>query len=387
MVPAGRARPRGPRRFSSACGRAAQPTSSRWGANGVILHSSNDGATWQAQISGTTQALNSVWGSGPNDVFAVGPNGLIVHSSNDGASWQAQISATTQFFTGVWGSGPDDVFVVGSNGVILHRNDPEPSIDADPVFAVLTNNSLWEFGGAGWQRLLSPAGTILSVASVTDGAGQADRLRHHLRPSPLGTQGVPGFPGNGWQILSAGSFQSVSYKPRPTSPAGPSSLAYSPTTPYGNTTPPSAATAGATSRRPAPSCRPTPSPTRGRQRRCIRRHLRQPSFGNTTPAGLVHALGRQFPGWHVPPALTPPGAAVVYGVLTDNSLWEHNPAFAGNGWANLSPVGTVLSASAGGTDEVFAITADQHLWQHFPQRLGLGIDRLVPDVQRQRRRP
>jgi hypothetical protein len=51
-------------------------------------------------------------------------------------------------------------------------------------------------------------------------------------------------------------------------------------------------------------------------------------------------------------------------VLTDNSLWENNPTFGGDGWRNLSPVGTILSVSAGGPDGVFAITADMHLWEH-----------------------
>ena len=31
---------------------------------------------------------------------------------------------------------------------------------------------------------------------------------------------------------------------------------------------------------------------------------------------------------------------------------------------NLSPAGTVLAATAGGSDEVFAITADHNFWQH-----------------------
>ena len=55
-----------------------------------------------------------MWGSGPNDVFAVGANGTILHSTNDGASWHAQTSGTTQTLYGVWGSGPNDVFAVGA---------------------------------------------------------------------------------------------------------------------------------------------------------------------------------------------------------------------------------------------------------------------------------
>ena len=180
--------------------------------------------TGRSQKSGTTQALNGVWGSGPNDVFAVGSrNELIVHSSNDGASWQAQHSANTQFFTGVWGSGPDDVFVVGSNGVIVHRNDPEPSLDGDAVFAVLTNNSLWEFGAAGWQHLLSARRHHPVRHERHRWGGPSGRLYAITSDHNLWEHSAS-FPGNGWHILSAGSFQSAQRRHQP-SPARPSSSA------------------------------------------------------------------------------------------------------------------------------------------------------------------
>jgi uncharacterized protein YbcI len=73
------------------------------------------------------------------------------------------------------------------------------------VQAVL-DSSLWEHTSAGWQNL-SPAGTILAVSSVTDGAGQdvafAIPADHNL------WEHSPAIPG-GWMRLSTGSFQSVS---------------------------------------------------------------------------------------------------------------------------------------------------------------------------------
>lgn len=57
-------------------------------------------------------------------------------------------------------------------------------------------------------------------------------------------------------------------------------------------------------------------------------------------------------------------------MLTDNSLWENSSLFGGDHWRNLSPAGTILSASAitdaGGNDVVYAITSDHHLWEHSP---------------------
>ena len=97
------------------------------GTGGLILHSANDGQTWTAQASGTSAYLIGVWGSGPDDVFAVGKfpgsdNGVILHSTNGGASWQAQTAGIVSLL-GVWGSGPDDVFAVGLGGAILHSSD------------------------------------------------------------------------------------------------------------------------------------------------------------------------------------------------------------------------------------------------------------------------
>jgi len=59
---------------------------------------------------GTTANLSAVWGSGPNDVWAVGDNGTIVRWN--GAVWSPVASGTTNDLLGIWGSGPDDIWAV-----------------------------------------------------------------------------------------------------------------------------------------------------------------------------------------------------------------------------------------------------------------------------------
>jgi hypothetical protein len=64
-----------------------------------------------------------VWGSGGNDVFAVGyagpgQPGTILHY--DGTAWSAMNSGSTASLHGVWGSASTDVFAVGEGGTILH---------------------------------------------------------------------------------------------------------------------------------------------------------------------------------------------------------------------------------------------------------------------------
>ena len=101
------------------------------GVGGTIQHSNDNGAAWDSLQSPsnptTTATLNAVWGSG-SDVFAVGTDGTIQHSSNDGASWQTQTSGVANItnFNAVWGSGPDDVFAVGNQAVIISMSRYSP---------------------------------------------------------------------------------------------------------------------------------------------------------------------------------------------------------------------------------------------------------------------
>ena len=63
---------------------------------------------------------------------------------------------------------------------------------------------------------------------------------------------------------------------------------------------------------------------------------------------------------------------MVYGVLSDGSVWEQNPAFGpvglNTGWQELSGAGgapaSFVSVAAGGADKVFGIAADNTLWEH-----------------------
>jgi cysteine-rich repeat protein len=64
--------------------------------------------------------LQSVWGSGHTDVFAVGDDGTLLHY--DGQSWQPMESPTGEELYGAWGSGHADVFAVGDDGTLLHYN-------------------------------------------------------------------------------------------------------------------------------------------------------------------------------------------------------------------------------------------------------------------------
>ena len=87
------------------------------GEHGTILH--YDGSAWTQMDSDAIRDLNGVWGSGPDDVFAVGSASTIIHY--DGTAWSAMDSGISGgSLYDVWGSGPNDVFAVGSAGTIVH---------------------------------------------------------------------------------------------------------------------------------------------------------------------------------------------------------------------------------------------------------------------------
>jgi hypothetical protein len=74
---------------------------------------------WTSVPSGTTANLAGIWGSGPNDVWAVGGSGTILHWN--GSAWSSVSSCITNNLNGVWGSGANDAWAVGYSGTILER--------------------------------------------------------------------------------------------------------------------------------------------------------------------------------------------------------------------------------------------------------------------------
>ncbi len=104
----------------------------------------------------------------------------------------------------------------------------------------------------------------------------------------------------------------------------------------------------------------------------------------------VHVTGYAFTLWEhssvgwrqdssgqfssVSAGLNSAGQAVVYGIVTNGTLWEQNPAFGpiglDRGWQELSGSNGMpmvfTSAQAGGPDKVFAIAQDSTIWEHTP---------------------
>ena len=125
------------------------------GAFGVILKTTDRGATWTKLTTGTSNDIEAIWGSGPNDIYAVGLKGTVLHSTNGGTSWQSSSIGAAALYD-VWGSSATDVYIVG-NGVGYHSSGGSFTALPASIGAQQVLNCVWG-AGASDVYLLGTAG-------------------------------------------------------------------------------------------------------------------------------------------------------------------------------------------------------------------------------------
>jgi hypothetical protein len=195
------------------------------GSGGAILHWNE--TAWTTVSSSTGIDLYGIWGSGANDVWAVGGfsdeygTATILHWN--GSAWTTVSSGTTDILTGVWGSGASDVWAVGgysddcgSYGTILQWNGSAWATVSSGTTDILTGvwgsraNDVWAVGGgtiAHWDgtalwRLLS-SGTTNGLSGVW-GSGASDVWA-------VGGGGtILHWDGSAWTAVSSGTTNDLS---------------------------------------------------------------------------------------------------------------------------------------------------------------------------------
>ena len=105
------------------------------GDGGTILHSSDAGVTWHLQASPATVPLGSVqfvgaaqgWAAGGDGWYSTIPsesaNGVILHTSDGGATWAAQKTVPGSAISDLAFAGDRQGWAVGGRGLILHTAD------------------------------------------------------------------------------------------------------------------------------------------------------------------------------------------------------------------------------------------------------------------------
>lgn len=130
-----------------------------------------EGNAWREVTSGTSNQLFSIWGSAPstseNAIWAVGEYGTDL-KWQDG-HWVSAIPASSAIenLLDAWGSGPNDIWAVGQGGII-HWNGIQWSsvlantslngiwgIDASHVWAAGANGTILSWDGLNWNSIVT----------------------------------------------------------------------------------------------------------------------------------------------------------------------------------------------------------------------------------------
>jgi hypothetical protein len=147
------------------------------GSPGLILR--YDGASWTTMRSGAADdTLLAVWGSGPGDVWAAGTGGTLLRFN--GSTWTSVTSGITASLRGIWGSGPEDVWVVGDRGTILHFdelgitsvNAGQPANEGQAVAWGTRPTDVWVGGDSGTVRRFDGATWTLEARHLGNPVGQ-----------------------------------------------------------------------------------------------------------------------------------------------------------------------------------------------------------------------
>ena len=155
------------------------------GAQGTILFSPDDGATWQLQPSGTTADLEDVAGvPGTSEAFAVGRGGTMLHYGG-GVGWTPVHAGVTVDLHGICMS--DRFLAVGDSGTVLTGS---------------RNTGGWEWT----SYVLSPPANLRAVATA---------VSYVITPpnydivSIASDQGLFAIGAKGWQVVDPTVMRTV----------------------------------------------------------------------------------------------------------------------------------------------------------------------------------
>lgn len=124
-----------------------------------------DGSAWQSvalpELDRASPALFKVWGTGPDNVFAVGARGIMLRF--DGTAWSQLPTGVGDDLVSLWGRAPDDIVAVGgrANGILGRWNGTEWAFET--LERVSGLNGSW-MDAAGVVYVNGIGGRILKIA-------------------------------------------------------------------------------------------------------------------------------------------------------------------------------------------------------------------------------
>lgn len=109
------------------------------GGSGEILHTTDGGTIWTAQFPQTNSTLKSVFFTNENNGWAVGTEGTIIYTTDGGQNWETEDSGTAVDLKGVFFADADNGWIVGELGLILYHDG---NVDAADEELQITNYNL-----------------------------------------------------------------------------------------------------------------------------------------------------------------------------------------------------------------------------------------------------
>ncbi len=185
---------------------------------GRAMHLS--GQTWRSwQLFEASADVHAIWGSGVQEIWAVGTGGRTVRRRLDG-SWEAKATndGRARTLRAVWGAAEDRVWAVGDDGAVLFWNGIRWGVEDDRVVGPNYRGADLR-AIAGGRRVDSQGHETLEVALLGDyGAAlrrSPERTWHDMSTSPSGRlRGLWAAPG-GDLLVAVGDHGALLVGPEP----------------------------------------------------------------------------------------------------------------------------------------------------------------------------
>ncbi len=160
------------------------------GDGGVILRTTDGGALWVLQNSGTVNNLNGVSFSDSLNGTIVGANGVILRTNNAGATWAMQTSSMQRDFYGVSFADINTGYAVGDWAAIYKTTDGGSNWvlqNSGVVFAIYAVSCI----DTAFATAVGMCGSILrnneipvGLSEIQSNQGQKDYILGQCHPNP-----------------------------------------------------------------------------------------------------------------------------------------------------------------------------------------------------------
>lgn len=159
------------------------------GNTGFIKKTTDGGATWVDQSSGTTEALHGIDFINVNEGWACGLGGTMLHTTDGGSTWTAQTSNTANLLSSVKFADSQNGWACGYTGTILRTVDGGTTWTTH--FSGVTNTTAWLHSIAligeneGWA--VGDVGTIIhfiDAGGSSAGIANLNTVQLTIYPNP-----------------------------------------------------------------------------------------------------------------------------------------------------------------------------------------------------------